>query len=845
MTLWKYTLREMQRRPTRTLLTLLGIVIGVGAVVGIMTTAQATRRAYREMFESVTGRASLEIVADGLGGFDPASVANVAAVPGVRAAVPVIQAPAGLVGPSGAVPVLLLGIDPELDGAARVLPLQQGQILDKRDGVLLEAGFARNNGLALDGSARLLTARGIVSLPVVGLLELRGPATFNGGAVVFLPLPTAQRLLGLSGRINSLQLVLEDGASAEAIANLIGPQLPAGLSVQPPAARGELAQENLFSTEQSLACLSVASLVAGAFVILNTFLMNLGERQRQLAILRALGVTRGQLTRLLLREALALGVAGTLLGIPAGLGMAVLLQQVMEQLTGVKMPGLHLTPAPFLAAAVLGPGVALAATWFPVRRAGRRSPLESLFGRQATRPTSFPTWSVVTGLVLLAAVRLVEAGILRGWFPPALYGPLLAPTMATNLAGCVLALPLLFMPLTRLVARLLHPWLGVPGRLAFRQLLRQPNRTALTAGILVLSVAMSVSFGNLFQGGVRLIHEWYERTIPADFLVRGFTPDTGFLFTAEMPEPLAEEIAALEGVEHVDRINFVMGRARAPDGSTHRIVILVRDFPTGRPLHLDLNDGEPEDVLRRLRHGEAVAGGALAKRLQARPGEDVVIETGQGPQPVRLAATATEYTVGGMALYLDWETGKRLLNVHGAHALEVVARPGAATTVAGPLRELCARRGLIAQPNADLLAMIDRNIDGVNAFLRSLMVLVFVVASLGIINTLTMNVHEQTRELGVLRALGMKRSQVGRMVLSQALILGALSVLPGVAIGLTMQYMMQLVSDPVLGVRLTFRIDIGFVLLCSVSALLVAVLAALFPARVAARLPVIQALQYE
>jgi putative ABC transport system permease protein len=288
-----------------------------------------------------------------------------------------------------------------------------------------------------------------------------------------------------------------------------------------------------------------------------------------------------------------------------------------------------------------------------------------------------------------------------------------------------------------------------------------------------------------------------------------------------------------------------MGRARATDGSTHRIVILVRDFPAGRPLHLDLNDGEPGDVLQRLRHGEAVAGGALARRLQVRPGEEVVIETGQGPRTVRLAATATEYAVGGMALYVDWETGKRLLNVRGVHTLEVMVRPGAVATVAGPLRDLCARRGLIAQPNADLLAAINRNIDGVNAFLRSLMVLVFVVASLGFVNTLTMNVHEQTRELGVLRALGMKRGQVGRMVLGQALILGALSVPPGVAIGLAMQYMMQLVSDPVLGVRLTFRIDIGFVLVCSVSALLVAMLAALFPSRVAARLPVIQALQYE
>src|SRR5262249_11161820 len=149
-----------------------------------------------------------------------------------------------------------------------------------------------------------------------------------------------QRLFELSGQITNLQIVVQDGADLREVEGEIRNQLPSGLTVQAPASRGELAQHSLLSTELALGCLSLIALVAGAFVILNAFLMNLGERRRQLAILRALGATRGQVTRLLLREAILLGLAGTVVGIGVGLGLSVGLSGVMAQLLGVSFPAL-------------------------------------------------------------------------------------------------------------------------------------------------------------------------------------------------------------------------------------------------------------------------------------------------------------------------------------------------------------------------------------------------------------------------------------------------------------------------------------------------------------------------
>ncbi|TMQ33052.1 MAG: FtsX-like permease family protein [Planctomycetota bacterium] len=308
-TLWKYSAREVRRRPGRSILTLLGIVFGVAAIVAITITTSTTHTAFRSMFEAVAGRAALEVVPSGQGGFDAHVLAAVRAVDGVQAAVPVVQTPAVLLGARGGAGVLVLGIDPRADQQVRTYELREGRLLDDTDGLLLEAGFAQAQGVSLGQRVRLMTpaaeSGGILAapLPVVGLLELDGAATFNGGAVAFMPLATAQRSFGFHERINSIQIVLAEGADAATVQALLQPNLPAGLSVQAPASRGGLAQDSLLSTELGLGSLSVVSLVAGAFVILNAFLMNLGERRRQFAILRALGATRRQVTRLLLREA--------------------------------------------------------------------------------------------------------------------------------------------------------------------------------------------------------------------------------------------------------------------------------------------------------------------------------------------------------------------------------------------------------------------------------------------------------------------------------------------------------------------------------------------------------------
>lgn len=840
--LWRYTAAEVRRRPGRSLLTLLGIVIGVASTVAITISIQTASGAHRDLYDTVGGRAALEVVAPGLEGLDENLCERLAKVPGVKAAVPLIQSPAALVGRSGPVPVMVLGIDPVRDEATRRYHLRDGRGLQEASGLLMAGGFARGQGIELESVVRLWTPTGLAEVPVVGLLEPQGAAAFNGGAIAFLRLADAQRLFGMTGQVNSVQLVLRENVEPSGVEAAIRSWLPAGLMVQVPAARGALGREAMASPQQALATMSVSSLVAGAFVILNAFLMNLGERRRQLAILRALGASRGQISRLLLREALLLGLVGTALGLALGAALAEVTRAVVGQILGVALPKLEWTSEPFLYAAVLGPGVALAATLVPARRASRRSPLNDLLLKQASGRDYSGRWVGYVGIAILALFFiLVQVGIRHGWFEAKHITLLLPPGLALFLVGSVLSLPAGLGPLARLAAWLFRPLWGREGDLALRQLLRHRTRTALTAGVLGVAVAFAVGWGQSFLNNLHHIHDWFGRVLYTDFYVRGAWPDVSVsVTTVTVPESLAEEIAALDGVERVEKFRFVLARAGGVPAA-----VLVWALPYDRPLPLPLAQGDPAEVLRGLGRGEVVLGTVLAHRLGLQKGDAITVATAKDDHSFQVAGTTAEYTTGGMALYMAWDTAKHYFRLDGAHTLMVTARPGAAAGLAERLGDWCRQRGLLVQSNAETRATFDAQTGGFLGFIRVLIALVFIVASLGVVNTLTMNVLEQTRELGVLRAIGVKRGQLAKMIVAQALALGFVSVLPGVGIGLVLAYLMNIATYPLTGQPVPFGLDTGHIVGCFTAALAIAVGAAILPARRAARLQVVEALRYE
>ena len=842
MILPAFSLRSLRRRPVRTAVTLSGTVIGVAAILAIMISIRTTRHTYTEMFDRVAGRAALEVHADGLGNFDPRPFEWLGSVSGVASVVPLVQRPAALLRPGGPLLVMTLGIDPARDAVARPVRLASGRPLDSGAEALLEQSFARSHEIRTGDDVSLITRLGPTSCRVVGLLESEGVAAFNGGAVVFLPLDLARRAFGVPAQhVNALQIVLQESAHAATVRDTIRERLPAGHTVDEPLARGALGQEVLAGTEQGLAVLSLVSLVAGAFVILNTFLMSLHERRREFALLRTLGATRRQLTRWLLAEALLLGGLGTVVGLLAGVVLAVGMNAAIGEGLGLTLPSLRWSVGPFLVAGALGPLMALAATVLPARMASREPPLEGLVDHNRYRPATLRRWPAVVGAVLAAVCVGIEIGYVNDAFAPALRDALLAPAMMLFLIGSVLLFPLLLPGLARLSRWFPGRLLGTEGMLALRQLVRHPQRSVLTVGVLYTAIVVAIGMGNSLLNNVDDVRDWFGRTLTADYYLRGAFPDRGVILAPIVPADAEAAVAELGGVAHVEPVSFL----RARTGNGDPLLVLARRFPADGPLPIDLADGDPTNTLAALLSGEAVIGTVLARRLGLAPGDRLEIATPTGPRAVRIAATATMYTVGGIAITMHWPHASALLGNDEVHVLAVYAHPEQRTALAQRLATVAAEHGLAVQSLAEFRTLVDDVMEQIVGSLWGLIALVFVVASLGVVNTLTMNVLDQVREIGVLRAIAMRRSQVARLIIAQALHLSAMSFLPGLVIGVLLAYLMSLANEPVSGYAVDFRLEPGLVATCLGVAVIVSLLAALIPARRAARLEITRALKYE
>lgn len=843
MVLWKFTLRELKNRPGRATLTLLSIVIAVSAVVAVNVSSSTTRRAYEEMYAKLAGRAALEVIAEGGGAYDEAIVAKLDQVPGVKTAVPIFRGYATLFRKTGdktrKLMVLILGIDPLRDELVRDYSLMDGEYFRDDEGAMMEAGFARGLGVSVGDEIGVLCTKGYSRIPVIGFLAPLGAAEFNQGGTTFVTLRAAQRMFGKRRSINATSLVLDDSADSAAVQAEIDRILPTGLTVRPPFARAQLGKETLQSLDQGLSFAYTLTLVLATIVILNTFLMNVGERRRQLAILRALGTTRRQITWMLLREGLVLGLVGTVAGILLGLGGAYGLSLAMARAYNASVNALEITAQPFLLAGILGPGMAMIAMFVPAYLAGRVTPLEGM--RPLVTETTSPASARVTlfGIVLVILTGMSLVACIFGYLPV----QMATPAGVAYTCSLVLLIPAVLSPITRLIARVFHPMLGTAGQLAQRQIARRRTRSTLTVGVLYVGLSAGLGLGTAILNNVQDVQNWQKRTFVGEFFVRAVQQNMATNDSAPMPEALKADLASIEGVTSVEAIRFLQDVTAAGQPVT----AILRDYEDQgeQNLLLDLKAGDPAQVRQRMLEGEVVVGTVLAHRAGIKSGGEITLNTRQGPKSLRIAGIANDYVAGGLVVHLERTFGKKLLAAEGADFFIVRAPPTALAPVESRLKSICEQHELLLLSFADLRRRLDNIMNGVVAGLWGIMTLGLVVAGFAVANTLTMNVLEQTREIAMLRVVAMTRGQVRKTILSQAVILGVFGVTFGVIAGIVAAYTTNLCTPAVTGRPIDFVLSPALLIGTYVVALAIILLAAWLPARRAMRLNLLIALQYE
>ena len=768
----------------------------------------------------------------------PESVAAITAAPGVVVAAPVLERRTYL-GPNPTdpnaipAPVTILGIDPNLETQVRDLPLVAGTSLPGPDAsvAIITERLAAADGLSLGSDVTIQQAAGSTPLKVIGVIAGDGPFVGSAGRTVIVPIATAQRLFSQPGA-SRVDIVVGEGATPTEVASALEVALtrePYVLSTP-----REIASTLRLSTadfRSTTGLIAAVALFVGAFLIFNTLSMTVTERIRELGLLRAAGATRDQVARFVVVQAIVLGLVGSLLGIAVGLALAELMAVYVRSIGSIPFERVDLPLEAGLLAIVVGLGVTLAAALEPARRAASIPPVEALKARldPAGARRARLRWLVavfaavgVAGLVVWPRDTGL-AGLVRAF---AVYGLLLL---------VVLGSPYVLGPLIRTAGVPFARLFRLEERLARSALARDRSRTALTLGALTVGLAMIVAVGGVAAQSRAAARAWLEEVVPGDELVTAINP-------VALDDSTRGDLAAIDGVERVSPIatfdvahEGVRRDAAAVVGSDLLGDGRLRFVSGDRAGALAALDGGGATILPQVLADQLRLG--LGGTFRLALGNDRILD-------LRIVGVVERSLPGrgGEAILVGWKDATASLGVTGVDAFAIRYAAGREAD-ARPRVEQAARQVALEPTPLDRVAgAVDAALGRVFGLFDALAIVAVIVAALGIVNTLTMNVLERVREIGVLRAAGMTTRQVRRTVVVEAGILGLSGALLGTVTGLVAALLMIVLAG---GRGIGFGLPWGSIALALGLGVGLSMVASWYPARVASRLPIAPAVQHE
>lgn len=840
--------RTLAARRGRTILTVAGVALGVGVLFAALATNAGIDASIDRTVAAIVGRADLRVSALGESGLGTPTIEAIASTPGVAAVSPELQQRTFIERAPGAPdtgyadPVVALGVDPVAYALLHDPALVDGAWLGVgavgADGgtpeVVVTDRLRAATGLGVGDEMTLLgsAASGPTAFRIVGVVAGDGPVAGALGRTLLLPLDAARALFGVDGATR-VDLGVAPGMPVETLTGALERRLtrePYILSTPADIAASLRASTADFGALTAL--VAAIALFAGAFLIFNTLSMTVAERVRDVGLLRAAGTSRRQVNALVLLQAGAIGLAGSLAGIVVGLGIAVAMAEFVRSVAAVPLDRIEVPLRGVLVAFAVGLVVTLAAGLEPAWRAGRISPVEALKARvdPSVGLRARLRWLVVVFVAVGAAAAVAWP---RGATELAFARPV--AVYAVFLLGA-LASPFLLGPLGRLAGIPFAAILPIEERLTRGSLVRDRSRTALTLGALTVGLAMIVALGGLALNARHAATAWLAGVVPGDEVVTSIRP-------AALDEGLGAELAAVDGVERVTPVATF--DAAAQGLRLDAAAVVGADFlADGR---LSFVAGDRSSALAALDAGGGVVlPRAMADRLGVGLGGTLGL-LGGAPAPVALRIVGiVDRSLpgkGGESLLVGWPDATGRLGVLGADFFAVRFRPGRAAE-ARPALEAAAR-GLALEPRAlaDVEGAVSGALGRVFGLFDALALVAVVMAGLGIVNTLTMSVIERVREIGVLRAVGMSRRQVGRMVLVEAGVLGVVGAIIGVVLGLAAMGVMLVLSSG--GLSADVQVPWTTMLAAAGFGVVVAMLAAYQPARIAGRVSIVRAVQFE
>ena len=851
MTLFRqFIVRALLRDRPRTVVTVVGLTLGVAVVVAIRLANASSIRGFETALDVVAGKTSLEIVGAGVG-VPETQLRDLGWLRDYGRVSPVIDRIARVRAPDGTeYPVRVLGVD-----VLRDRPFREYRLLKfARDGrdprpqellallldptsVVLTQRFAGRHAIELDTPVQLIIGDRVHGAVVRGLLLDEGPARVVDGQLALMDIATAQLLFDRLGWLDRVEIQLFDAETIDAAEKAIATRLPDGLRVQRPAQRGRQVERMLAAFHFNLTALSYIALVVGLFLVYNTVAVSVITRRREIGTLRALGATRRLVRRLFLGEAALLAMVGVGLGLPAGW----LLAQAAVRLTSTTVNALYMTSAATVPALSAGDLLLACAVAIPLALAGAAIPSAEAAGvtpiaavRDVDRfvwDRGVPLRSAALAMLLFGAGWWLSTREAVGGLP--VFGLGAALMVVFGAAALVPAL----LELLRRV-RLPWRWFGLEGRLAHANLSASVSRLAVSVAALVVSLAMLAAIAIMVGSFRDTVDYWVGQTLQGDLFVA--TADRAPLGPAVTISAATERrLAAHHAVAALDRFSHV----DLSYGPNRDLIILgTGDFEVllehGGLLLKTPTDGRA--AMRRAVGADAVVvSESFAIKHDVAVTDRIELDTPQGARPFQVVAVYYDYSSDRGLVVMDRTTFARHYGAQRPTGLTLYLVPDADPEAVR--EELLAGAGpdhrLFIRTNAALRAEVLRIFDATFAITYALEAIAIFVAIIGVAATLVTLTLERRRELAMLRQLGAGRGQIRRMVVIEAAMLGMLSQGVGLPVGVMLSLILiYVVNVQSFGWTIQFHLPLGFLVQSTLLIAVTTALAGLYPARIATRL---------
>jgi len=855
------------QQPFRTFLTIAGVALGVLASVAITTANVEVLRAFERTVLTVAGPATLEIVGHDFG-LDETVIAAVRNVPGVVRATPVIEEAVVVAeGPHRGESVQVYGLDLIEEADRRGFHMKRGLAEDALDDLLAQDSLYLGQQLGIEWNLAkgsmldVMAGPRIIRLRVAGLVYGDETRASLWDRVAIMDLAAAQVLFGSVGRLSRIELVTAADRTPEEVASHVRTVLPPDLIVQRPAQRTAQVEKMVGAFQLNLAVLSWVGLLVGMFLVYNTMSFSVAQRRREIGIYRALGMTERRVAGLFLVEAGILGLLGGLLGGIAGLWLARhLVQLVSRTISDLYVPltgnGV-LVDLDVHSVTTLMQGVAVGIV---VSMAGALGPSIDASRTVTTRalaPGDYETTEQLRSRrYVWASLALLALGGLSTFGRPVAGLPIFGYLATLCLLGSLsLLAPVCILALRAASQRSDSSAPALSGnlrRMAVDHTARHPGRNAVTVSALMIGLAIMIGVVVMVRSFRETVEVWVNDTVMADLVVAPpawlHGKQVGQASRA-LPAAWLPMLEAIEGVAAVDTYRDVQVEAQGQS-----VVLVSRDLRlhAQRSRYL-MVEGDSTTVLTRA----AVTGGVLlsevlANRLGFRNGGTMTIMTPKGLQTFPVEGIFYDYATDGGKMVMDRTFYRRFWDDDRVTVFALYLMPWADSEQIRQsiVRRLTTGHERITTPtiirNKELRQEILNIFDRTFVLTYVLEAIAVFVAVLGIVNTLVTSVLERRRELATLQAIGASTKQVERLVLWEAVYLGMIGALLGVVGGLVLAWVLiAVINKQSFGWTIRMTVPISVLLQAVVLAITAAWLAGYFPARWAARQPVVEGLREE